>query len=133
RTEGDSLYRGRPGSAAWSPDVLIEFSERGESGADAEVVYAAVLDAKYSGRVQEHHWDRTGKYLEIRSTHSDRQVARQLWLVHPAGGGDGIALRDEAVRWTASGPSCPRDEFIHGTIALAPTVRDESDSVEPED
>jgi hypothetical protein len=113
---GEALYRGTRGEAAWSPDVTIELL----AGAE-EVEYAAVVDAKYAGRVQEHHWQDTAKYLEIRATRTRRQVVKQLWLAYP--GNTGIVPRDEDVAWGPEGPDCPRDEVVRGALGLAPPER----------
>jgi hypothetical protein len=113
---GEPLYRGTRGTAAWSPDVVIELL----TGPDV-VEYAVVVDAKYAARIQEHHWDDTVKYLEIRATRTRLQVVKQLWLAYP--GIAGIVPRDEDVRWGPAGPNCPRDEIIRGDLGLLPPER----------
>ena len=129
----DSVYRGREGESAWSPDILIEFVNGDERTSEAVgVEYAVVIDAKYSRRIRDHHWANTTKYLEIRATANDRQVVRQQWLAFP---GDRepsertIVLRDSTVRWTDDGPNCPRDETLQGSFALAPPPTLNSDAV----
>jgi hypothetical protein len=117
----ETLYRGRIGSSAWSPDILIEFfTGQGVGDEPIDVDYAVVLDAKYSGRICEHHWTGTDKYLEIRSTRSRRQIVRQLWLVHPSLDEEEIVMRDPAIRWTTDGPTCRRDETVQGMLSLLP-------------
>lgn len=120
----ETVYRGRSGQSAWSPDVLLELlAGKGNSREPDEVEYAAVLDAKYARDVQDHHWANTDKYLEVRSTRTGRQVVRQLWLVYLGENEESpITLRDSTVAWSASGPSCPRDETIQGTLALVPSA-----------
>jgi hypothetical protein len=121
----DTVYRGREGESAWSPDVLVEFISGPELvGEPATVEYAVVIDAKYTRGIREHHWNDTTKYLEIRATATGRQIARQQWLVFP--GDDNqldqkIVLRDSSIRWTENGPNSPRDENLQGTLALAPS------------
>jgi hypothetical protein len=123
RARRDTLFRAARGRSAWSPDVVIEFLGGRESGGlPSEVEYAVVVDAKYSGRVQEHHWEDTGKYFLIRATRTQRQVVRQVWLATP-GEYEGIHPRDPAVLWGRSGPDCPRDEFVQGVLGLLPPER----------
>lgn len=120
----ETVYRGRTGQTAWSPDVLLELLVGSDRSGDLdEVQYAAVLDAKYSREIKDHHWDSTHKYLEVRSTRTRRQVVRQLWLVYPGESDEHrIAMRDATVSWSASGPSCPQDETVQGTLALVPSL-----------
>jgi hypothetical protein len=102
--------------------VVIEFL-RGGGAADgaeaADVEYAVVVDAKYTGRIREHHWEDTAKYLEIRATHSGRQVVRQLWLAYPDEA-IGLSPGDSAIIWTPRGPDCPREETFLGILGLLP-------------
>jgi hypothetical protein len=119
---GATCYRGTHGEQAWSPDILIEFlaadSPRGTPG---EVFYAVVVDAKYSARIQEHHWADTRKYLQIRATHTRRQVVKQLWLAYPS---DQVLVlpEDSALSWTERGPDCALDETIEGRLGLVPAA-----------
>lgn len=121
----DSVYRGRHGDVAWSPDILIEFlSGPEEMGEPPSVEYAVVVDSKYSAVIRDHHWEDTSKYLEIRSTASNRQVVRQQWLAFPGNSSQGnysnIMIRDAEVEWTARGPNIPRDETLQGILSLVP-------------
>lgn len=116
RRMGETVCKGRAGAVAWKPDILLEFSERGSDQFRTD--YAVVVDAKYSSAILDHHWDRTSKYAEIRSTESGKQVVRQVWLAYP--GSTGVAPRDSAVSWTDSGPDRPKDESIFGTIGMLP-------------
>ena len=114
RRRGDTLCRGAADSApAWKPDVLVEFIDGGEA------IYAVVVDAKYSARIQDHHWSRVEKYAQIRTVAGLRQVVRQVWLAHP-GDNVGIRCRDTTVAWTACGPDRPRDEIVLGDLGLRP-------------
>jgi hypothetical protein len=121
---GDSLYRGTRGEAAWSPDVVLEVlgKDRDESGV-AEVEYAVVVDAKYTTRIQEHHWNDTRKYRDIRATRTKRQVVYQLWLAYP-NAEEQIEPEDTAITWTERGPDCARDEFIWGRLGLIPPTEE---------
>jgi hypothetical protein len=123
RSRRDTLFRAVRGRSAWSPDVVIEFlGGREIGGLPSEVEYAVIVDAKYTGRVQEHHWEDTGKYFLIRATRTQRQVVRQVWLATPSIG-EMIQPRDPAVTWGRGGPDCPTDEFVQGTLGLLPPER----------
>jgi hypothetical protein len=126
---GDDYCHGMPGESAWSPDVLIELLDG--PGPGANVQYAAVVDAKYTARIREHHWADTSKYLHIRTTRARRQVVKQLWLAWPDERA-GIAPRDAAVEWTPAGPDCPRDERVMGVLGAAPPSRLPDDTGEEE-
>lgn len=120
RERRESVYRGHSGDTPWSPDILIEVlrGDREQRAEPPAVEYAVVIDAKYSKRIEERHWGRTEKYLQIRATQTGRQVVKQVWLAYP--GPDGVECRDAAVTWTARGPDCLRDETIQGTLGLLP-------------
>jgi hypothetical protein len=126
---GDDYCHGMPGEAAWSPDVLIELLDG--PGPGASVQYAVVVDAKYTGRIREHHWADTSKYLHIRASRTRRQVVKQLWLAWPDERA-GIVPRDSAVEWTPGGPGCPRDETVMGVLGAAPPSRLPDDTGEDE-
>ena len=113
RQSQQAVCRGRAGSTAWRPDILIEF----RSAADS-IDHAVVVDAKYSREIRDEHWTSTTKYSEIRAVDGGQQVVRQVWLAYPAMGG--ISCRDPAVTWTERGPDRPQTETIFGTIALLP-------------
>jgi hypothetical protein len=120
RQRRDTVYRGTRGESPWSPDILIEFLDRAQVGGEsAEVAYAVVIDAKYTDRIQEYHWDDTRKYLEIRATSTRRQVVKQLWLAYPCAD-EHIVPEDSAINWTANGPDCHRDETLQGRLGLLP-------------
>ncbi|MBX3023795.1 hypothetical protein KF840_02685 [bacterium] len=112
RQAQQAVCRGKAGSTAWRPDILIEF--RSTDSID----YAVVVDAKYSREIRDEHWAATTKYAEIRAVDGGQQVVRQVWLAYPNAGG--IACRDPAVTWTEHGPDRPQQESILGTIALRP-------------
>ncbi len=122
----DSLYRGAKGTAAWSPDITIEFLAAPDASQhSANVDSVLVIDAKYSSAIREHHWTGTDKYLEIRAVRSGKQVVRQHWLAFP---GDeskiphGIVMRDPTISWSTSGPSCDQTETVQGVLALSPVL-----------
>ncbi len=117
--KGETLFRGMTGSIAWSPDIVLECL-RQESGHWVPI-YAIVMDCKYSRRITDQHWSDTKKYLEIRSTQSRRQVARQLWLISPCTT-EGIASTDSAVTFDDNGPSCPKDESVCFSMLAAPII-----------
>lgn len=124
RQSKDELFRGDKGRASWSPDILVEFCRKG--GIDQEfagytVEYAVVVDAKYARRIGEHHRRDVGKYHEIRSTSSRRQVVRQVWIAAPIQDCEAEILNwDSSVSWTEDGPSCGKDEHTGGVLALVP-------------
>jgi Domain of unknown function (DUF2357)/PD-(D/E)XK nuclease superfamily len=123
---GDTLCRGAQGETAWSPDVLIEFLEPTQAeGAAGEVSYVVVVDAKYTARIQDHHWADTRKYLQIRATRTRRQVVKQLWLAYPTDK-EQIAPEDSAITWNEQGPDCGPDEVIEGRLGLIPAADQQS-------
>ena len=113
RQSQHAVCRGRAGSTAWRPDILIEFRSASDS-----IDHAVVVDAKYSREIRDEHWTATTKYSEIRAVDGGQQVVRQVWLAYPAVGG--ISCRDPAVTWTERGPDRPQQETVLGTIALLP-------------
>ena len=103
----ETLFRGRSGEVAWCPDIVIECLRK---GGDAWVaVYAIVLDCKYTPRIRTQHWNDITKYLEIRSTDTGRQAAKQLWLVIPSGSAR-VESEDPTIDFTINGPSCDAGE-----------------------
>lgn len=116
----DSLFRGRTGEMPWTPDILVEVLEgRPAPGDVPRVRYAFVIDAKYSRRIEQHHWTRVEKYKEIRSVATQSQVVRHVWLAFPSDA-VGVEPRDEFVTWTTQGPSTPPDETVFGTVGVLP-------------
>lgn len=124
RQNRDSVFRGRSGKAAWSPDVLLEIQTGEEAaGKPPEIDYAVILDCKYARSINDDHWRDTDKYLEIKSTATRRQVVRQHWLAFPGTLGEHdneIEIRDPSVKWTTAGPNCPKTETVQGTLLLSP-------------
>lgn len=120
---GDSLYRGTRGEAAWSPDVVLEVLGNNPNTGASEVDYAVVVDAKYTTRIQDHHWNDTRKYRDIRATQTRRQVVYQLWLAYP-NAEEQVEPEDSAITWTERGPDCQRDEFIWGRLGLIPPTEE---------
>ena len=125
RRNGDRVFRGRDGEAPWSPDVLMEVYEPTGTGRPARLALAIVIDAKYSRRLEERHWDETSKYHEIRDTETGAQVVRQVWIACPGetDRGEMIAFRDTSVGWSAQGPDRPlaAGEFLQGAVSLSPS------------
>ncbi len=115
----ESLYRGGSGKVAWSPDIVIECMNR--QNGSWSTTYAIVLDCKYTSRLSEQHWTETGKYLEIRSTASRRQVAKQLWLV-TVGDESQVQSEDPDVTFDASGPSCDEHETVRYRLSASPAT-----------
>lgn len=89
------------------------------------------IDAKYSRNIGERHWDETEKYLRIQATSSQRQVVRQIWLVHPGTHGPQIAVRDNAYEWTDSGPTSAIEDVVEAVLQLAPSSEMHADDIEP--
>lgn len=116
RDRGETMYRGRTGETAWSPDILVEILALGHVD---EVESAVVIDAKYSVRLRDEQYASTSQYLEIRRVRDSAQITRQLWLAHP-GEVDGVVPRDPFVRWTENGPDRPIGEVIIGALSLRP-------------
>jgi len=94
-----------------------------ENTGAAEVEYAVVVDAKYTTRIQDHHWNDTRKYRDIRATQTRRQVVYQLWLAYP-NADEQVEPEDSAITWTERGPDCQRDEFIWGRLGLIPPTEE---------
>ena len=107
--KGETLCRGTSDSVPWSPDIVLELMREGESS--LTTIYAIVMDCKYSRGLRERHWGDTLKYTQIRSTHTNRQIVRQLWLIS-VGTESSIESRDPHVKFDQNGPSSPPDETI---------------------
>lgn len=118
RSRYDTVYRGISGENSWCPDILIEVLTESNRHEQARLDYAVAIDAKYTKRISQQHQDGVRKYNEIRSTADDRPVVMQVWLAYP--GEDGITPWDEAVEWTALGPSRPKGEVVNGTLGVMP-------------
>lgn len=87
------------------------------------------MTVKHARGIQEHHWEGTTKYLQIRSTHTRQQVVKQMWLAYP-GEEVGISPKDSAVVWTPNGPDCPRGEVLEGMLGLVPLDRVPGETIE---
>jgi hypothetical protein len=124
RRNGDPVFQGREGETPWSPDILIEIYEPTSKGIPPRLDLGIVIDAKYSRRLEEHHWDDTSKYQMIRDTETGGQILRQVWVACPAELDDGsiATFRDPSVRWTHQGPDRPlqASEFQQGAVSLIP-------------
>ena len=83
------------------------------------------MDAKYSNAIRDDQWESASKYLEIRSTRSDRQTVFQSWLAYP-GPDQSIRFRDSAIEWLDGGPTLPVGDFGVGQISLTEDIRAES-------
>ena len=97
----DSIYRGRSESP-WTPDIVLEILEARDDPRDYRLVYAAVIDAKYTtAENTENRLERIEKYQEIRSVETGDQIARQVWVAAPIRAS--LQPRDEAITWSAEG------------------------------
>ena len=97
----DSIYRGRSESP-WTPDIVLEILEPRGDPRDYRLVYAAVIDAKYTTAGNtENRLERIEKYQEIRSVETGDQIARQVWVAAPIRAS--LQPRDEAITWSAEG------------------------------
>jgi PD-(D/E)XK nuclease superfamily/Domain of unknown function (DUF2357) len=120
RQRRESVYRGRGGETAWSPDVLIEFLDGPAAGPSAGVVdYAVVVDAKYTANLQDHHWSDVVKYQDIRATHNRRQVVKQVWLAY-LDPGEAIGFEDTDLSWPDGLDVIAPGEFALGRLGLLP-------------
>lgn len=121
---GDAVFQGGEGEVPWSPDVLIEVFDAPQKGRVAQLAAAFVVDAKYSWRLEERHWEQTSKYQMIRDTETASQIVRQVWVALPGEVHESttVRCRDESVRWTADGPSRPysASEFLHAAVSIGP-------------
>jgi hypothetical protein len=118
----ESLYRGREGQAAWSPDFVIE--TQFATGGIWQSRYILVLDAKYTRNIQPRHWADTNKYEHIRSVAMPgRQVTKQLWLIHPAAT-DAIHCEDPDVDFGPGGPTSSSDELQRFVLQTQPATCD---------
>lgn len=114
---GETLCRGTSGEVAWCPDIVIECLRGG--GKCWQPVYGIVLDCKYSARVSNRHWSGITKYLEIRSTETKKQLAKQLWLISPSST-SAVSSEDPAVSFSETGPSCDADEAVRFRLSVSP-------------
>ena len=79
----DSIYRGGSDSP-WTPDIVLEVLEPCDDPRDYRLVYAAVIDAKYTTTGNtEYRLESIEKYREIRSVETGGQIARQVWVAAP--------------------------------------------------
>lgn len=123
---GARVFSGMASDQPLSPDVLIEILRLTPRGS-YEVVYAAVVDAKYS-RKPEGYVDRCLKYQKIRHTGNGRPIVKQVWIAAPVA--EGIYPEDSAVVWTDEGPLIGEDEFIAGHFGMTPGCRSHEDEDE---
>ena len=117
--EHDTLYRGNEASDAWQPDILIEVNA--ENNGFLELVYAAIVDAKYrlGMRRREDALKNIVKYQQIRSTASNEQVVRQIWAAVPEDAG--LFPSDDTIAWSDRGEvTAGPGDFITGFIGLSP-------------
>ncbi len=114
---GETLCHGNASRVPWCPDIMIEcFLEK---DGKQESLYGVAVDCKYTSRIVDHHWNATRKYMRIRSTSSNHQVVRQLWLAHP-GLESNLQMIDPSVTFEANGPSCSFTETVEGIIPCMP-------------
>lgn len=121
----DSLYRGHS-TSPWTPDIVLEILKPSDSSRDYRLVYAAVIDAKYT--TERHTRSRLQtieKYLEIRSVDTDVQIARQVWIAAPIPAS--LQPRDETVTWSTEGEvgANPLDVIL-GVIGADPADSDQT-------
>lgn len=123
RRGGDSLFQGREGEVPWSPDVIMEIFNPPVNGKPPQLAHAIVIDAKYTSRIEAHHWEGTSKYQMIRDTESGAQIVRQVWVASPVAPERGavVRFRDPSVNWSLDGPDRPVGtlEFLQGAVAMA--------------
>jgi len=123
RRGGDSLFQGREGEVPWSPDVIMEIFDAPVNGKPPQLAHAIVIDAKYTSRIETHHWEGTSKYQMIRDTESGAQIVRQVWVASPVKPERGAVVwfRDPSVTWSLDGADRPVGtlEFLQGAVALA--------------
>lgn len=126
----ETLCHGGKEDAYWSPDCVIEL-RRGQ-GADMRVVYAVVLDAKYTRNPSKDMSRNVSKYSLIRSNEGNRgrQVARQVWIVYTGREDEspGIRVDDDSVEFLPDSGLVYRDssepffydESVRGEIVVRP-------------
>lgn len=114
---GETVYQGSEGEVPWSPDILIEFMRPAYGGA-FELECALVVDAKYVRHLRDSHREQCLKYMRIRSVGTGEAIVRQVWLASPTA--QGIALDDDGIAWTPSGPTARRYEVVMGSLGLTP-------------
>ncbi|PQJ97106.1 hypothetical protein CXB77_03820 [Chromatium okenii] len=123
RRSGDSLFQGREGEVPWSPDVIMEIFDPPVQGKPPQLAHAIVIDAKYTSRIEMHHWEGTSKYQMIRDTESGAQIVRQVWVASPVKPERGavVRFRDPSVTWSLDGADRPVGtlEFLQGAVAMA--------------
>ena len=115
---GETLCRKSGADVAWCPDIVIECLHW--HGGTWHPVYGIVLDCKYVPRIRDQHWLDTRKYLQIRSTETNRQIVKQLWLIAP-GNEPTLASEDPGVTFTERGPSCESGEYVQFQIGASST------------
>jgi hypothetical protein len=101
--------------------LTVEVDDASRDAANS-VQYAIVIDAKYTRKLNDDHWTRAQRYLEIKSTRTDRQVVHQVWLAHPEPTVQ-ISFLDADVKWGVGGPSLPYGDRALGFLPLAPQPR----------
>ena len=121
----DSIYRGMSKSP-WTPDIVLEILEPRDGPLDYRLVYAAVIDAKYTkAKWTEKRLEEIEKYLEIRSVETDGQIARQVWVATPIEAS--LRPRDEAITWSVKGEiSANPFDVILGIVGADPGNPDDT-------
>lgn len=121
----DSLYRGNA-RTPWTPDIVLELLEPQTGPLDYHLVYAAVIDAKYTQRHNlDHKLDEVSRYQEIRSVATGKQIVRQVWVAAPV---DAMIMpRDETVLWSADGEvGADVSDVILGVVGVDPATPEET-------
>jgi hypothetical protein len=117
KLKGSGVCRGGEVTAPWCPDILIECLE--SSGDKSHVVYAIVVDCKYTMQRMSYHLDSVRKYLQIRATDTGRQIVHQVWVALPSEP-SGITCDDPNIIFTDNGPSCQHSDTFTGQLSLVP-------------
>ena len=121
----DTLYRGNA-QTPWTPDIVLEVLEQRTGPIDYRLVYAVVIDAKYTKRYNlNRKLDEISRYQEIRSVATGKQIVRQVWVAAPVE--TMIMPRDETILWSAYGEveADPADVIL-GSVGVDPATPEET-------
>jgi len=105
---------------------VLEVMQARTGPLDYQLVYAVVIDAKYTLR---HNLDRKLKdilrYQEIRSIATGKQIVRQVWVAAPVE--TMIRPRDETILWSIDGEvgADPADVIV-GWVGVDPASPEET-------
>lgn len=115
----DLIFRGNE-PTPFTPDIVIEILETRMDQDGMKLVYAAVVDAKYSrSAYMSERLEGIEKYSEIRSVETKNQIVRQLWVAAPIK--PSLQLRDDTIIWPRDGEvSAHYNDVIRGIIGIDP-------------